>query len=94
MAHPTLDPNFKDLKHSLLSFYFIFFKYKFHRISYAKIIKFAKNLRAFPFNKDLSNETTFSLIHIAEQYGTFKLVKTESKIMIFACWCLLFENSY
>ncbi len=27
-----------------------------------------KNLRAPPFDKDLSNETTFSLIHLAGQY--------------------------
>jgi hypothetical protein len=27
-----------------------------------------KNLRASPFNKDLSNETTFSPIHLAGQY--------------------------
>jgi hypothetical protein len=32
------------------------------------LAKFAKNLRASPFNKDLSNETTFSLIHLAGQY--------------------------
>jgi hypothetical protein len=30
--------------------------------------KFAENFRASPFNKDLSNETTFSLIHLAGQY--------------------------
>jgi hypothetical protein len=30
--------------------------------------KLAKNLRASPFNKELSNETTFSLIHLAGQY--------------------------
>ncbi len=27
-----------------------------------------KNLRASPFKKDLSNETTFSPIHLAGQY--------------------------
>ncbi len=27
-----------------------------------------KNLRTSPFNKNLSNETTLSLIHLAEQY--------------------------
>jgi hypothetical protein len=27
-----------------------------------------ENLRASPFNNDLSNETTFSLIHLAGQY--------------------------
>jgi hypothetical protein len=30
--------------------------------------KFAENLRASPFNKNLSNETTFSQIHLAGQY--------------------------
>ncbi len=30
--------------------------------------KFAENLRATPFNEDLPNETTFSLIHLAGQY--------------------------
>jgi hypothetical protein len=30
--------------------------------------KFAENLRASPFNKGLSNETTFSLILLAGQY--------------------------
>ncbi len=30
--------------------------------------KFAENLRAFPINKYLSNETTGSLIHLAGQY--------------------------
>ncbi len=30
--------------------------------------KFAENLRASLFNKDLSNETTFSLNHLAGQY--------------------------
>jgi hypothetical protein len=33
--------------------------------------KFAENLRTSPLNKDLSNEsneTTFSLIHLTEQY--------------------------
>jgi hypothetical protein len=29
---------------------------------------FAENLRSSPFNKDLSNETTFSLIHLDGQY--------------------------
>jgi hypothetical protein len=29
---------------------------------------FAENLHASPFNKDLSNEATFSLIHLAGQY--------------------------
>jgi hypothetical protein len=30
--------------------------------------KLAENLRASRFNKELSNETSFSLIHLAEQY--------------------------
>ncbi len=30
--------------------------------------KFAENLRASPFNNDLSNEATFSLIHLDGQY--------------------------
>jgi hypothetical protein len=30
--------------------------------------KFAENLRASPFNKDISNKTTFSLIHLDGQY--------------------------
>jgi hypothetical protein len=30
--------------------------------------KFAENLPASPFNKDLSNETTFGLINLAGQY--------------------------
>jgi hypothetical protein len=30
--------------------------------------KLAENFRPSPFNKDLSNETTFSLIHLAGQY--------------------------
>ncbi len=30
--------------------------------------KLAENLRASPFNKELSNETTFSLIRLAGQY--------------------------
>jgi hypothetical protein len=30
--------------------------------------KFAENLCASPFNKDLSNQTTFSLIHLGGQY--------------------------
>jgi hypothetical protein len=34
--------------------------------------KFAENLRAFPFNKDLSNETTFRLINLAGQYQCLK----------------------
>jgi hypothetical protein len=32
-----------------------------------------ENLRAFPFNKQLLHETTFSLIHLAGHYSTFKL---------------------
>jgi hypothetical protein len=35
-------------------------------------VKFDENLRNSPFNKDLSIETTFSLIHLAGQY-TFKM---------------------
>jgi hypothetical protein len=35
--------------------------------------KFAENLRASPFNKDLSNETTFSLIHLAGQVKYIKI---------------------
>ncbi len=30
--------------------------------------KFAENLCASPFKKDLSNETTFSLVHLDRQY--------------------------
>ncbi len=30
--------------------------------------KFAENLGSFQFNKDLSNETTFSLIHLAGRF--------------------------
>jgi hypothetical protein len=30
--------------------------------------KFAENLRASPFDKDLSNETTVNPIHLAGQY--------------------------
>jgi hypothetical protein len=30
--------------------------------------KFAENLRASPFNEDLSNATTFSLMYLAGQY--------------------------
>jgi hypothetical protein len=30
--------------------------------------KIAKNIRASPFNKDLSNDTTFSQIHLDGQY--------------------------
>ncbi len=30
-------------------------------------VKLAENLRASPFNKDLSNETTFSQIHLVGQ---------------------------
>jgi len=30
--------------------------------------KFAENLRAFPFNKDQPNESTFRQIHLAGQY--------------------------
>ncbi len=30
--------------------------------------KLAENLHASPFNKDLSSEATFNLIHLAEQY--------------------------
>jgi hypothetical protein len=31
-------------------------------------VKLAENLRASPLNNELSNETTFSLIHLAGQY--------------------------
>jgi hypothetical protein len=34
----------------------------------SNLTKFAENLRASPFTKDLSNETTFSLVHLAGQY--------------------------
>jgi hypothetical protein len=30
--------------------------------------EFAENLRAYPFNKDLSKEATFSQIYVAGQY--------------------------
>ncbi len=30
--------------------------------------KLAENLRASPFNKELSNETSFSMIHLAGEY--------------------------
>ncbi len=36
-----------------------------HRLGQEKL---AENRRASPFNEDLSNETTFSLINVARQY--------------------------
>jgi hypothetical protein len=33
--------------------------------AFTRSTKFAENLPFSPFNKDLSNETTFSLIHLA-----------------------------
>ncbi len=34
---------------------------------------YRKNLRDTSFNKDLSNEPNFGRIHLAGQYGTFRL---------------------
>jgi hypothetical protein len=37
-------------------------------VSLLNVLDFPKNHHAFPFYKDLSNETTFSLIHLSGQY--------------------------
>ncbi len=47
---------------------------------------FSKNLRASIFNDDLSNEPNFGRIHLARQYGTFKIWSFGTLKIISAIW--------
>ncbi len=47
-------------------------------------MKLPENLRVSPFNKELSNETTFNLIHLAGQY-----LSVDALMVLTFCICLL-----